>query len=102
MKVANRMAKHLRSTASQGLGIWKIPIEELSFVSVSDYGGIGSKSGHVQNARGGERRHQERGEYLGHSNLLEVLSLQDRSELHTRRGDSSSLVRHRRGRVGSD
>lgn len=48
---ANKMAKHLRATASQGVSFWTFQPDELSLVSISDSGGIGSDSGAMHNAQ---------------------------------------------------
>lgn len=42
LKVANKMAKRLRSTASQSLSVWKLDAVQIRLVSVSDSGGVGS------------------------------------------------------------
>ena len=42
---ANKMARHLRATASRGLTIWRLDPERMAFISFSDAGGVGSTEG---------------------------------------------------------
>lgn len=51
VKIANKVAKHLRSTAFQGISGWRIPLSDISLISASDSGGVGSDTGHVQSAQ---------------------------------------------------
>lgn len=50
LKAANKMVKHLRSAASQGLSVSKMNPDQIRLVSVSDSGGVGSAAGRVHNA----------------------------------------------------
>eukprot|EP00959_Pyramimonas_sp_CCMP1952_P468629 9493554-Pyramimonas_sp.AAC.1 len=36
------MVRHLRSTASRGLTVWKLDPERMAFISFSDAGGVGA------------------------------------------------------------
>eukprot|EP00959_Pyramimonas_sp_CCMP1952_P433770 9083339-Pyramimonas_sp.AAC.1 len=42
ISLANKLVRHLRSSASRGLIVWKLDPEQMSFMSFSDAGGVGA------------------------------------------------------------
>eukprot|EP00959_Pyramimonas_sp_CCMP1952_P021843 459894-Pyramimonas_sp.AAC.1 len=45
--LANKLARHLRATASRGLTVWKLDPSQMAFVAFSDAGGAGAFDGLV-------------------------------------------------------